>query len=409
MGDERTLPRLRSDLQIIPVDQDGRRLFVIQDPLKLAPAGTVLDETGMSLLLLLNEADSLADLQVVLTRLQGGLLVSREQVVRIVQEFDRHALLESESFRRRKAALLEEFLNAEERAPALAGSGYPAERDELESFLSGILEGAPSMAGRVPEGVRIKVLIAPHIDLQVGARVYASAFAAWPETAPRRILLLGTGHGIARGNFSVTRKHYRTPLGLLRTDRAAAERLLDGKDPALAPDDFAHRSEHSLEFQALFIQHRLAGRECLAVPVLCGAFSGILESTSDPASAPALRGFFERLRPIAQDPETLIVAGIDLCHIGPKFGHPRPARELEEEAQKHDRALLEALISGDLSAFWGEARRVEDRYNVCGLSTLTTLLACADGLRGTVLDYNMWHEEPTHSAVSFAAAVLWEE
>ena len=40
------------------------------------------------------------------------------------------------------------------------------------------------------------------------------------------------------------------------------------------------------------------------------------------------------------------------------------------------------------------------------IGLLWTLLAVLPGIRGTVLDYDVWHEDPTRSAVSFAAVAF---
>ena len=100
------------------------------------------------------------------------------------------------------------------------------------------------------------------------------------------------------------------------------------------------------------------------------------------------------------------MAGVDLSHIGYKFGHGQPASVLIEQAKAHDQRLLEALSKGDVQGFWEESRRVEDRYHVCGLSALACLLELTEPAEGHILGYDFWQEEPTQSAVSFAAAVI---
>ena len=72
-------------------------------------------------------------------------------------------------------------------------------------------------------------------------------------------------------------------------------------------------------------------------------------------------------------------------------------------AREHDQALLEALCRNDVGAFWAESRRVEDRFHVCGFSALACLLEILPPCHGTILHYDIWHEEATRSAVSFAA------
>jgi len=56
--------------------------------------------------------------------------------------------------------------------------------------------------------------------------------------------------------------------------------------------------------------------------------------------------------------------------------------------------------------FWKESERVRDQYHVCGFSALACLLEVLPECRGTVLDYEIWHEVPTQSAVSFASVVF---
>jgi hypothetical protein len=119
-------------------------------------------------------------------------------------------------------------------------------------------------------------------------------------------------------------------------------------------------------------------------------------------------GFLAALKELIGDwnEDTLVVAGVDFSHIGPKFGHSQRAASLLFEAKRHDKLLIEACTKDDVEAFWAELRRVKDYYNVCGFSSLACLLEILPQTQGTLLDYEFWHEEPTQSAVSFAA-IVW--
>jgi len=403
------MPAVRSDLQIIPASHRDQTVFVIQDQLEIVPNGLALNQESINLLILMDQSESITDFMCLLTRMQGGILASRNDVDHIVEEFDRMNLLDTPRYRELKQKIVDDFVSQDVRSPALAGTGYPAEPDKLQSFIGGILESSAIGRERSQTPNRIKAIVAPHIDFQVGRRVYGSAYSAWPDPLPQRVLLLGTGHSLTGGFFSVTAKHFETVLGTLPTDQSAAEQLKTVAGDSVASDDFAHRTEHSLEYQTIFIRHLMAQEPVTCLPILCGAFSQLVTEVDKPSDSPSISEFLHVLKKIAQEPGTLIVAGVDFSHIGPKFGDEQPSRRLEQEARKHDQALLEALINGDLHAFWQESRRVEDRYNVCGLSALATLLEIVGGpLEGEVLDYDMWHEEATQSAVSFAAVLLWE-
>jgi predicted class III extradiol MEMO1 family dioxygenase len=100
---------------------------------------------------------------------------------------------------------------------------------------------------------------------------------------------------------------------------------------------------------------------------------------------------------------------VDFSHIGPKFGHRERAASVLLQAKKHDHALIGALAASDGRAFWEESRKIQDRYNVCGFSTLASLLDAFPEVKGRLVDYEFWREEATQSAVSYAAIVLTAE
>ena len=94
---------------------------------------------------------------------------------------------------------------------------------------------------------------APHIDLRVSEKTYSLAYGALRGPAPPAVLILGTGHSQEQP-FCLTGKTFATPLGEVSCDEAAVERLRDAGGTALSADDFHHRSEHSIEFQLIFLQ-----------------------------------------------------------------------------------------------------------------------------------------------------------
>ena len=123
------------------------------------------------------------------------------------------------------------------------------------------------------------------------------------------------------------------------------------------------------------------------LPVLCGQMEDLFGTVRSPLEVPGIASFVKEISSwICESPgKKLVVAGVDLSH---------------------DREILDALTGGDASAFFLAGARSRNRYRICGFSTLWTLLAVLPGIRGTVLDYDVWHEEPTRSAVSFAAVAF---
>ena len=100
------------------------------------------------------------------------------------------------------------------------------------------------------------------------------------------------------------------------------------------------------------------------------------------------------------------MAGIDFSHVGLKFGHDAPAAYLTGQSEAHDKSLLKHICAQDTDHFWEESIRVTDQFNVCGFSALACLLEVLPPSKGQLLDYQIWHEDATRSAVSFAAVVF---
>jgi AmmeMemoRadiSam system protein B len=327
----------------------------------------------------------------------------------MLNELDAAFLIDSDRYRQERGRIAEEYAHLEVREAFLAGKSYPVEPERLRDYLEGILEAENNSAEGLEKG-EIIALVTPHIDLNVGKNIYAKAYKTLTASPPDSVLLLGTGHSIQEHYFSLTEKDFATPLGRVKTDREWMRRLKEAGSQVVSPHDFDHRSEHSLEFQLLFLQY-LFGLEFSLLPVLCGSFQGILPEVSHPSEIQGISDFVSVLKQFTEDKSsrTLILAGVDFSHIGPKFGHLHPASSLLLEAKEQDRVLLEAVCQGDLNTFWSKIQKNDNRYNVCGFSALAVLMELLSGKKGHLLGYDFWMEEATQSAVSFAALAFLRE
>ncbi len=397
------VPKLRSDLEIIPTIYQGQPGYGVRDFLGLIQKPVFLQEDTLNLLSLADGKRTVRDIQVLLVRRGGGIFVSSESIVQQLAELDRIFLLDSEHYRERRQQLLEAYGRLEVRKAALAGQSYPGTKQELEQYVDSLLETEDGEAGDEDDRA-ICALVAPHIDLNIGSRAYGRAYRAVSSLRPQKIVVLGTGHSLDEGFFSLTKKDFETPLGRTRTDRYSVEILERAGGTALAPHDLAHRREHSIEFQVIFLR-RLFGPHFSLLPILCGSFTNHLERVSRASEIPGVGDFLGALRAIVAESgqRTLIVAGVDFSHVGPKFGHRQPAVSMLLQAQRHDQALIEALTKVDAEAFWAVSKRVKDEYNVCGFSSLACLLELLPPSNGLLLGYDVWREDATQSAVSFAA------
>jgi hypothetical protein len=398
------LPPLRKDLEFFPLQHGGKQYVLIKDHLGLVQAGKAVELTLYQLMILLDGSRTLRDLQTLLMRLQGGLLVGSNEIERLVDQLDASFLLESDRFIRAKEKIVEQFTCLEVRPCSFCGHGYPPDPDELRKRLDEIVSRNPP----APEPGKIVALVSPHIDLSVGAKAYGNTYQFLRYASPSTVVILGIGHHLTTGLFCLTEKDFDTPLGTVRTNKELVRKLKDGGGDIFAPNDFSHRSEHSIEFQVLFLQHMLKQNSFTIVPVLCGSILAGLPEYGRDCYRRKAGPFLERVAQILSNKENqiLLVAGVDLSHTGPKFGHDQPARSLQNLSEAHDRILLKNLTSLDADRFWEESRRVQDRFNVCGFAALACLLEVLPESRGQVLQYEIWHEDATRSAVSFASVVF---
>ncbi len=396
------VPSVRRDLEFVPLAQGGRQYLLVRDPLGLVPEGKALDASLAQVLSLLDGHNTILDLQMALMRQRGGILVGTDEVTRLVAHLDQAFLLNSERYAQARGRIVAEFASRSTRPCVHCGQAYPRDPSALRQRLDEILGNAidePETAGRVV------ALVAPHIDLSVGRRVYRAAYRSIRGTAPRRVVVLGVGHSMGGDLFCVTDKAFETPLGVQQSEKPLIDELRRAGQEAVAENDFPHRGEHSIEFQLVLLQHVLAHPSWTMISILCGPIVGCLHDTSREAYVAKAGPFLEVLKGMI-DEQSLLVAGVDFSHIGPKFGHQMPADYLAGPSEVHDRALLDRLCARDAEKFWEESRNVGDRFNVCGFSAMACLLELLPSCEGRLLDYAMWHEGPTRSAVSFAAAAF---
>jgi len=400
-------PKLRLDLQAVPVVIEGRSCVAFHDPLGLAGESFAVDRQLLPFLQLLNGRNDLRDLQMTLMRRQGGKIIPLAEIEKFLVELDRNGLLESERFRQEMSSLKEAYRRKENREPVHAGRSYSDDKEVLRRFIDDTEKALPPVS---PEssGKAVSGAIAPHIDISVAAPVYVDLYRRLRGGSYDVVFILGINHREQDGLYSVSSKHYGTPFGDLKTDREFVTRLSHSVPPGtLASDDFGHRTEHSIEFQAVFLRHYL-GPETPVVPVLCGGIHEFLMTGRDMTTDARFEGMARAVEDILAETgrKALIVAGVDFAHVGRKFGHAETGASLLGPARKNDEELLAALERTEGPAIFENARRTRDRFNTCGLPALILLSRLLRGCRGTRLAHETYDEKATESAVTYASMIF---
>lgn len=282
------------------------------------------------------------------------------------------------------------------RTPSCAGTVYPDDPVRLRSALDGwlALPGRATRAG--PPRKPVRLLVAPHIDYARGARGYARAYAALAATDAELFVVFGTAHETPPHLFTVTRRHYATPLGRVATDRAVVGTLAAelGAAEVLA-DERCHEGEHSVELQLVVLRH-LVRRPFTVLPVLCSSISHL------PSPARFTDRFFSALARAVRGRRACFIAGADLAHVGPLYGDRRPLSAAEVAAiEAADRSTLAHVIRGDPEAFHRAAVHDDARRRLCGTAPIYAAMR-ASGRGGALLHYERWTDG--RDSVSFAAA-----
>ncbi len=287
------------------------------------------------------------------------------------------------------------------RAPAHAGSSYPADPDRLRAHLDGFFTDVPP-----PTGAPLAGLVAPHIDLRLGGRAYGHAYARVGAAPAARYVVLGTSHAPGTRRFAATRDHYATPFGVACTDHAFLDRLAARVPVDLYRDRHLHMDEHAIEFQVVMLQHVLADRASTIVPILVSSFQDLVTRGLGPNDDAEIAAFVHALRAtLAEDDvPTVVIAGVDLAHVGAKFGDRQGTTpELLAAMEAKDRRLLAALEDGDATAFWHALAADGDRTRICGAAPLAVFLELMWGRHGRMLCYDRFHDDRTRSCVSWAS------
>ena len=311
-------PRLR-DVESFPVNRgNGEVQFALRDPDGFA-SSIVIPYPAAVLASLMNGDRTLAEIQDHYQR-QFGQPVGIEDLQGLVNQLDERFFLENERFRLRWKLEVEQYLNSKVRPAVHAGGAYAAQPEPLLKQLDALFlpPDGPGLPTRLDQSglatgsaageSRLLGVLSPHIDLHRGGTAFAWAYQRLVDESDADLFVIfGTAHSPMRHLFSALRKHFDTPLGTVETDLAFVNRLSanlkklpGGVDVDLFASDLAHRYEHSIEFQVLFLQYLLGGRRPFKiVPILTGSFHSFISQGPQPRTDATVSAFSEAMRQTA--------------------------------------------------------------------------------------------------------------
>lgn len=203
------------------------------------------------------------------------------------------------------------------RRPAVAGSFYPADSQQLNTKLKDFLNQAEpiSVTGK------LRILIVPHAGIDYSGRVAAWGFKQVEGGGYKQVILLGASHRAYFDHVAVDdSSSWETPRGSVEIDQDLVKAIVE-ENKKIVNDSVPHKEEHSLEIELIFLQKVLS--DFKIVPILVSQPS---EETIDYLAQKISQNL---------DEETLLVVSTDLSHY-PSW----------ETAVQVDNRTIEAILLG---------------------------------------------------------------
>jgi hypothetical protein len=396
-----------------PVEHEGSTFIVLRDTSGYVEEQLVLTPAAFFIASLLDGNKTITDIQAAFRNQFHGAAVAESQIQEVVEYLDDRGFLQNRQFEAIRDRIGKEFSASATRPAWLAGRGYPDDAVELRAMIDGFFTGesGPGATDVAVGSGHLPGLIVPHIDFHRGHKGYAHGYRQlFSREKPDVVFIFGVAHAGATVPFILTRKHFDTPFGALETDQEIVSRLVD----ACAWDPFAwegrHRTEHSIEFQAVMLAYRY-GPDVKIVPILCASLCASYEDDA-PGENPATANFLNVCRAIAAEPgrKVAVIAGADLAHVGKCFGDDF---DIDESVVQHvadrDYEDLAHVTEGpvDADGFYRSVMKDLNERKVCGLNCIYATLKTLDGAVGPgKMHYYGYAPDPSGGIVSFASVTL---
>lgn len=236
----------------------------------------------------------------------------------------------------------------------LAGSWYPAGREELAGQINAFLEAVDQ-----EKVENVRALILPHAGYRFSGQTAAYGLRQIRGAKCKRVIVMGPSHATAMRNVASIGDytHYATPLGELPLDLEFIAKLRQSSYFQNIPQ--AHAREHSVQIELPLLQHVLG--EFKLVPIVVGQLD--LE---------VARGIGAVLSGLL-DGETLVIASSDFTHYGPNYRYIPFRQDVEAGIRKLDMGACEPIREKDAAGFDAYCKRTG--ATICGRHPVTVLLS----------------------------------
>lgn len=255
------------------------------------------------------------------------------------------------------------------REPAVAGSFYPNNPDELRKLIEDCFLDKAGV-GKIPslnafEGSDYPInIMVPHAGYQYSGAIAAKGYCNVVQNGfPEVFIILSPNHTGLGSEISVFNEgEWITPLGNVEVDSEFADEIISASD--IASSDFlAHIREHSIEVQLPFLQY--FSNDFKIVPITMGSQS--FSASSDLANA-----IYEAGNKVSKS--YCVIASTDLSHFNN-----------QEKANKVDGFVIEDI--GEMNEFKLFEEVVQYNITMCGYGPVITTISLSKDWERTVAKY----------------------
>jgi hypothetical protein len=280
------------------------------------------------------------------------------------------------------------------RDPAVAGSFYPENPEELRQTIKNFLESLE------PKRRKCLGTVVPHAGYEFCGKTAASVYNNI-STGFDTAIILGPNHSGLGVGVATSSETWKTPLGNIEIDKEFVKYLT--KDSVIMEDPKSHWREHSIEVQLPWLQYRF--KEFKIVPITINPIYFDVKTC---------REIGEKIAEIAKGlrRKVLIIASSDFTHYGSMYGY-EPFEGSEDVLKKIKGMDLE-VINLITSLKPSEVIKTcdEKRLTICGYGGIAAMLFAAKILgakQGELIDYSTSFDvsKNTDAIVGYAGIVIY--
>jgi AmmeMemoRadiSam system protein B len=260
------------------------------------------------------------------------------------------------------------------RNPAVAGSFYPENSEELNQMIKNFL-GKLEPKRRMCMGA-----VVPHAGYEFCGKTAASVYLN-VSTGFETAVILGPNHSGAGVGVATSLETWKTPLGNVEIDKDFVEELT--RDSIITEDPKSHLHEHSIEVQLPWLQYRF--KEFKIVPIAINPIYFDVKTC---------REIGEKIAEIVKGlrRKTLIIASSDFTHYGAAYSYEPFEGSEDEILRKIKETDYEVIkLINNLKASEVIEMCDEKRLTICGYGGIAAMLFAVKELgakKGELMNYS---------------------